>query len=62
MFVLGIDPGTLRMGYGLVEEGDQVVAVDWGVISLKPSRPIEEEEKPLLVMMVPGLHTPVLQE
>ena len=42
MHILGIDPGTRRMGYGLVEEGDRVVAVDWGVISLKPSRPIEE--------------------
>ena len=30
------------MGYGLVEEKAEVVAVDWGVIALKPSRPLEE--------------------
>ena len=42
MLVLGIDPGTIRMGYGLVEEKGQVVAVDWGVIALPPSLPLEE--------------------
>ena len=42
MQVLGIDPGTVRMGYGVLEDEDQVVAVDWGVISLPPSMPLEE--------------------
>ena len=42
MRVLGIDPGTIRMGYGLVEDREQVVAVDWGVIALPRSRPLEE--------------------
>ena len=42
MRVLGIDPGTIRMGYGLVEGRDQVVAVDWGVIALKASLALEE--------------------
>lgn len=40
--ILGIDPGTVRMGYGLVEQGDQAEAVDWGVIALSASLPIEE--------------------
>ncbi len=40
--VLGIDPGTVRMGYGLVEHMEQTEAVDWGVISLSASLPIEE--------------------
>ena len=42
MQVLGIDPGTIHMGYGVVENKDQVVAVDWGVISLPSSMPLEE--------------------
>ena len=32
--VLGIDPGTLRMGYGVVEKGARHRAVDYGVISV----------------------------
>ena len=39
--VLGIDPGTVRMGYGLVEESDHVEAVDWGVVALPRSLPLE---------------------
>ena len=39
---LGIDPGTIRMGYGLLEGEEPVVAVDWGVIALPSSLPLEE--------------------
>ena len=42
MRVLGIDPGTIRMGYGLVEEADPPNAVDWGAVSLSSSLPLEE--------------------
>ena len=42
MRVLGIDPGTIRMGYGLVEEADPPNAVDWGTISLSSSLPLEQ--------------------
>ena len=42
MRVLGIDAGTVRMGYGLVEEQEQPRGVDWGVIALRPSLPLEE--------------------
>ena len=41
MRVLGIDPGTIRMGYGLVEEQGQAVAEDWGVVALPSSIPLE---------------------
>ena len=41
MTVLGIDPGTLRMGYGVVVEQPVMEAVDYGVISLPSSMPIE---------------------
>ena len=42
MRVLGIDPGTIRMGYGLVEESSHAVAVDFGVITVPSSHPLEE--------------------
>ena len=42
MRVLGIDPGTIRMGYGLVEEADPPTAVDWGVIALSSSLSLEQ--------------------
>ena len=42
MRVLGIDPGTVRMGYGLVEDKERPTAVDWGVVALPRSLPVEE--------------------
>ena len=41
MTILGIDPGTLRMGYGVLAEGPQVEAADYGVIALPSSMPLE---------------------
>ena len=41
MTVLAIDPGTLRMGYGVVKEGPVIEAVDYGVVSLPSSMRIE---------------------
>lgn len=41
MTILGIDPGTLRMGYGVVVEWPAMEAVDYGVISLPSSMSIE---------------------
>ncbi len=36
--VIGIDPGTHHTGYGVItEQGGQPVALDWGVISPRPS-------------------------
>lgn len=43
MRVLGIDPGTLKMGYGLVDEvGDGMAMVDCGVIALASRIPVEQ--------------------
>lgn len=42
MRILGIDPGTIRMGYGLLEEDGRIEAVDWGVVALKSSLLLEE--------------------
>jgi len=43
MRVLGIDPGTLNLGYGIVDErGEGIVAVDFGVLSLPSRIPVEQ--------------------
>ena len=43
MRVLGIDPGTLNMGYGVVdEEGDEMTMVECGVLSLSSRTPVEQ--------------------
>jgi len=42
MRVLGIDPGTLNLGYGVVdEEGDGMIMVVCGVLSLPAKVPVE---------------------
>ncbi len=43
MRVLGIDPGTLNMGYGIVdEENGEVSLIDCGVFSLSSKIPVEQ--------------------
>jgi len=40
--ILGIDPGTIRMGYGVLESGPHPTAEDYGVISLPRTMPLEQ--------------------
>ena len=40
--MLGIDPGTLRMGYGVVSKNPQLQADDYGVIALPGTMPLEQ--------------------
>ncbi len=43
MKILGIDPGTIVMGYGVIEsEEDEVSPVDFGVIKVSEHSPIGE--------------------
>ncbi|MCX6007210.1 MAG: crossover junction endodeoxyribonuclease RuvC [Chloroflexi bacterium] len=44
MRVLGVDPGTLNMGYGVIEEkgGSSLMMITCGVISAPQKMPIEE--------------------
>ncbi len=44
MRVLGIDPGTIVMGYGVIEEdsGDEIVLVDCGALTSPERSPIGE--------------------
>jgi len=42
MRVLGIDPGTVRMGYGVLDANPHPEADDYGVIALPNSMPLEK--------------------
>ena len=43
MRILGIDPGTIVMGYGVIESGDDEIAlVDYGIITSPKRSPIGE--------------------
>ena len=43
MRVLGVDPGTIRMGYGVVEDGGETPAtIDFGAITASERSPIGE--------------------
>jgi len=42
MRILGIDPGTINLGYGVVEGEEEIHMVDLGVISLSPRTSMEE--------------------
>lgn len=43
MIILGIDPGTAALGYGIVERhGDRLRAVDWGCLETSPDLTLGE--------------------
>jgi crossover junction endodeoxyribonuclease RuvC len=42
MIVLGIDPGTAALGYGVVERNDGLRAVDFGCVVTSPDLPLGE--------------------
>ncbi|MCK5053225.1 MAG: crossover junction endodeoxyribonuclease RuvC [Anaerolineales bacterium] len=44
MLVIGIDPGTARTGYGLIQQSDSgsLYLVDFGVIETSPKLPMSE--------------------
>lgn len=48
MRILGVDPGTLKLGYAIIEgESEQMHMVDCGVISLSAKIPVEERLRSL---------------
>ena len=51
MRVLGIDPGTVHTGYGLIEDADEPRLVECGVLAAAASAPIEQR----LLTMYRGL-------
>ncbi|MCJ7515157.1 MAG: crossover junction endodeoxyribonuclease RuvC [Dehalococcoidia bacterium] len=53
MRVLGIDPGTLNMGYGVVDEdAGEMAMVDYGVVSLSSKIPVEKRLSSLYKKLV----------
>lgn len=52
MRILGIDPGTGILGFGVVESGRQPRVIDAGVIRTKPHQPEPER----LAIIFDGLH------
>jgi crossover junction endodeoxyribonuclease RuvC len=53
MRVLGIDPGTLNMGYGVVDEdAGEMAMVDCGVVSLSSKIPVEQRLSSLYKKLV----------
>jgi len=43
MRILGIDPGTVAMGYGVIESGnDETTLIDYGVLTTQARSPIGE--------------------
>ena len=56
--VIGIDPGTQHTGYGVVtEQGGQSVALDWGVISPRPSLALPDKLQTIYVALQACLDT-----
>jgi crossover junction endodeoxyribonuclease RuvC len=53
MRVLGIDPGTLNLGYGVVDEDvGEMAMVDCGVVSLSSKVPVEQRLSSLYKKLV----------
>lgn len=42
MRIIGIDPGTGIMGFGVIEKGKKIVLVDAGIIRTQPHQPLDE--------------------
>ena len=42
MRIIGIDPGTGIMGFGVIEKGTTISLVDAGVIRTRPHQPLDE--------------------
>jgi crossover junction endodeoxyribonuclease RuvC len=47
MCILGIDPGTINLGYGVVDGEEEMYMVDCGVIKLPARLPMEERLRSL---------------
>jgi crossover junction endodeoxyribonuclease RuvC len=47
MRILGVDPGTINLGYGVVDGEEEMHMVDCGVVSLSARLPMEERLRSL---------------
>ena len=56
--VIGVDPGTQRTGYGVIAEQEgRPVALDWGVISPRPSLPLPDKLQTIYTALQAGMET-----
>ena len=56
--VLGVDPGTQHTGYGIITEQEgQPVALDWGVISPRPSLALPDKLQTIYTALQACLET-----
>lgn len=61
MKILGIDPGTTRIGFGLVAEGTKLSALGYGIIEIREKNPhqkllsLAREIRALLAKTSPGI-------
>ena len=63
MIILGIDPGTAALGYGLVERtGPRLRAIDYGVITTSSRLPLPERLEAIYVAVTDliELHAPAI--
>jgi crossover junction endodeoxyribonuclease RuvC len=63
MRVLGIDPGTINVGYGIVDEDDgEIVMVSYGVVKLSPKLSMEQKLHTLYqkISELVSLYTPTI--
>lgn len=51
MRTLGIDPGTINLGYGVVDGEEQICLVCCGVLNSPPKTPIEERLRSLYIKL-----------
>ena len=53
MRILGIDPGTLTMGYGLIEDQDEELRmVDYGILKASSHKPLAERLRELYLGLI----------
>jgi len=57
MRVLGIDPGTINLGYGVVDVNGEMQMVDCGVLNLPARMPVEERLCSLYIELVKIIST-----
>ena len=63
MIILGIDPGTAMLGYGLIERvGPRLRAIDYGVIATPSDMPLPQRLAAIHMELTDliALHAPVL--
>jgi len=60
MITLGIDPGTARLGFGIVRSGDDPEMLDYGVIETAPTALMPQRLKGIFeaVSLLIGQHSP----